>query len=67
MCIRDRKLERTIYFSIKGADANYLSSIDAIGIKSNKSGSTIKIRSLELVKGEPLIDETDKDSTFVIK
>lgn len=61
------KTERTIYFSIKDADADYLSSIDAIGIKSNKSGSTIKIRSLELVKGEPLIDEADKDSTFVIK
>lgn len=61
------KKERTIYFSIKEADDDFLSSIDAIGIKSNKNGTTVKILSMELVAGEPLIAEADADSTFVIK
>lgn len=60
------KLERTIYFSIKEADDEYLSAIDAIGIKSNAKGTIIKIHSMSLVKGEPLIADADRETTFVV-
>ena len=61
------KGERTIYFSLKEQTEEALSAVDAIGIKSALNGSNITICSLELVQGEPLIADADKDTTFVIK
>ena len=59
--------ERTIYFSIKGQTAEELSGLCAIGIKSSKNGSNVTIKSMELVKGEPLISDEDAASTTVVK
>ena len=59
--------ERTIYFSIKDQSEEALSALKAIGIKSSYNGSRITIKSIELVKWEPLIADEDADSTTVLK
>lgn len=58
--------DRVIYFSLKSLSGVDLTKVDALGIKSGENNATVKIKSFDLVKGEPLILEADKDKTYIV-